>query len=96
MLLSSLWCCALTFAASVSAISAAHHDLRPMILTAGSGRLQPGTETVLCHREHAPARGMEVDRIKVVTQATAAITRLCFGRAHPPTGAAVAPRTPLP
>jgi len=65
MRLSSVLCCALTVAASVSA-SAAHPDLRPLMLTASSGRVLPGGEEVLCHRKRAPAHGMEAGRVKVV------------------------------
>ena len=64
MRLSSLLLGAWVIAASAAAISAPHPHLRPMILEAGSGRLAPGSQKLLCHRKRAPAHGMEVGRVK--------------------------------
>ena len=62
---SALLAAILALGMSAAAFATKVPKLKPMVLTASSGKLSPGKEQLVCYHKKAPAHGMEVGRIKI-------------------------------
>jgi hypothetical protein len=62
---SALLAATLALGMSAAAFAAKVPKLKPMVLTAGSGKLENGRERLICYHKKAPTHGMDIGRIKI-------------------------------
>src|SRR5947207_10299041 len=62
---SALLAAILALGMSAAAFATKVPKLKPMVLSASSGKLSSGEEQLICYHKKAPAHGMDVGRIKI-------------------------------
>jgi len=67
---SGLLAATLVLGMSAAAFATAAPKLKPMVLSASSGKLHPGEEKLFCYHKKAPAHGMEIGRLKITMPGT--------------------------